>query len=305
VLTEAIVQHRYRGISDPDQAWILGELIAYLDSSASGAGGFEDMGDKWVTVRKAAHDGTLRQNNPEARSVAERWEEFTQYLCLGLSQDLGRSVISPRPRGQTASARLDESVKQLAAEGILTAVIRVPDAIGDIRLRADLRSRQTFTSVTIDAPREGRAKPRVNWLLRQLGDAPADLRIEAAFPNARETTSLLLGDAREEPDRLLYPADPKREPRSFTITLGRPMGQKRGKTEGSFVRETRAQTFDFYREILQQLKPWQARPPKLRGSEESEGPRRRRPSHRASRTPTSGKSATRRTPWRPRMRTDR
>jgi hypothetical protein len=85
VLTEAIVQHRYRGISDPDQAWILGELIAYLDSSASGAGGFEDMGDKWVTVRKAAHDGTLRQNNPEARIVAERWEEFTQYLCLGLS----------------------------------------------------------------------------------------------------------------------------------------------------------------------------------------------------------------------------
>jgi hypothetical protein len=265
VLTEAIVQHRYRGIADPDQAWILGELIAYLDSSASGAGGFEDMGDKWVTVRKAAHDGTLRQNNSEARIVAERWEEFTQYLCLGLSQDLGRSVVSPRPRGQSTAARLDESVKQLAGDGTLTAVLRVPDAIGDIRIRADLRARRTLTSVTIDAPREGRAKPRVNWLIRQLGDAPADLRVEAAFPNARETTSVLLTDAREEPEKLLYPADPKREPRSFTITLARAMGQKRGKAEGSFVRETRAQTFDFYREILQQLKAWQARPPKLRG----------------------------------------
>jgi hypothetical protein len=137
VLTEAIVQHRYRGISDPDQAWILGELIAYLDSSASGAGGFEDMGDKWVAVRKAAHDGTLRQNTPEARTVTERWEEFTQYQCLGLSQDLGRSVISPRLRGQTSSIRLDDAVKQLAAAGTLTAVLRVPDAIGDIRLRAD------------------------------------------------------------------------------------------------------------------------------------------------------------------------
>jgi len=31
-MTEAIEQHRHRGISDPDQAWILGELIAYLDS---------------------------------------------------------------------------------------------------------------------------------------------------------------------------------------------------------------------------------------------------------------------------------
>jgi hypothetical protein len=266
VLTEAIVQHRYRGISDPDQAWILGELIAYLDSAASGAGGFDDMGDKWVAVRKAAHDGTLRPNNPEARSVAERWEEFAQYLCLGLSQDLGRSVVSPRPRGQTTPVRLDESVKELVGDGTLTATLRVPDAVGDIRIRADLRARRTLTSVTVDAPREGKAKPRINWLLRQLADAPADLRIEAAFPNARQTTSALLSDVREEPDKLLYPADPRRQPRSFIITLGRPMGSKRGKVEGSFVRETRAQTFDFYRDIVQQLKTWQARPPRLRGS---------------------------------------
>jgi hypothetical protein len=267
VLTEAIVQHRYRGISDPDQAWILGELIAYLDSSASGAGGFEDMGDKWVAVRKAAHDRTLRQNNPEVRVVAERWEEFTQYLCLGLSQDLGRPVAAVRSRKQSANTRLDESVKQLANEGVLSALIRVPDAVGDIRIQADLRARRTLTSVTIDAPREGRAKPRINWLVRQLADAPDGLRIEAAFPNARETTSGLLGDVREQPDKLLYPADPKREPRSFTITLAREMGQKRGKAEGSFVRETRAQTFDMYGEIVQRIKAWQARPPRLRDPE--------------------------------------
>ena len=169
VLTEAIVQHRYRGISDPDQAWILGELIAYLDSTASGAGGFEDMGDKWVGVRKAAHDGTLRQNNPEARAVAERWEEFTQYLCLGLSQDLGRRVVSPRPRGQTTPARLDESVKQLATSGTLTAVLRVPDAVGDVRIRADLSARRTEASVTIDAPRETLGLERLGARLRQLG----------------------------------------------------------------------------------------------------------------------------------------
>jgi hypothetical protein len=62
--------------------------------------------------------------------------------------------------------------------------------------------------------------------------------------------------------------DPKREPKAFAVTLGRQMGQKRGKAEGSFVRETRAQTFDFYRDIVQQLKTWQARPPRLRGQED-------------------------------------
>jgi hypothetical protein len=272
VLTEAIVQHRYRGISDPDQAWILGELIAYLDSAASGAGGFEDMGDKWVAVRKAAHDGTLRQNDAEARTVAERWEELTQYLCLGLSQDLGRSVTSPRPRKQTATARLDETVKQLAADGSLSAVLRVPDAVGELRIRADLRARRTLIGVTFDAPREGRAKSRITWVLRQLADAPDDLRVEAAFPNARETTSVLLSDAREQPEKLLYTADPKREPRSFTITMARAMGQKRGKEEGSFVRETRTQTFDFYRDIVQQLKAWQPKAPRLRGPGDADLP---------------------------------
>jgi hypothetical protein len=232
VLTEAIVQHRFRGINDPDQAWILGELIAYLDSEASGAGGFEDMGDKWVGIRKAAHDGTLRANDAEAATVAERWEEFTQYLGLGLSQDLGRPVTSPRPRNQSASARLDESVKELAEQGTLTALLRVPDAVGDIRIRADLRARRTLTSVMVEAPREGRAKPRINWLLRQLADAQGDLQIEAAFPNARQTTAALLADLREDPERLFYSPDPKREPKAFIVTLARPMGQKRGKGRG-------------------------------------------------------------------------
>ncbi len=248
IITEAIVQSRYRGIADPDQAWILGELIAYLDNEASGAAGFDDMGDKWVSVRKAAHDGTLRQADPHAREVAERWEQFTQYLCLGLSQDLGRTVSSPRPRNQATAGRLDELTKALAGDGVLDAVLRVPDAIGHLKIRADLRARRTLTSTTVDAPREGRPKSRITWLLRQLADAPDDLRVEVAYPNARETTSALLSQAREAPERLLYPPDPKRDPRAFILTLARPMGQKRGKAEGSFVRETRAQIFDFYRD---------------------------------------------------------
>ena len=264
IITEAIVQSRYRGVSDPDQAWLLGELIAYFDSEASGAGGFHDMGDQWVPVRKAAHDGTLRAGDADVRIVAERWEEFSQYLCLGLSQDLGRSVSLPRPRKQTRAARLDALAKELAANGVLEATLRVPDAVGDLTVRCDLRARQTLTSVAVRAPGEGRAKARINWLLRQLGGAGDDLRIEAAYPNARETTGALLGQIREDAACLHYPADPKREPRNFTVTLSRPMGKKRGKAEGSFVRETRAQTFSFYRDLVQDLKAWQARAPKLR-----------------------------------------
>jgi hypothetical protein len=222
------------------------------------------MGDKWVAVRKAAHDGTLRPNMVEAREVVERWEEFTQYLCLGLSQDLGRTVSAPRPRAAKTVGILDGHLKRLADIGVLETVLRVPGAVGDIRLQSDLRAKRTLTSVDVDAPADGRPKSRINWLLRQLNAAPDDLRVDVTFPNARQTTSELLGTIRENPELLLYPQDPTRAPRSFRLTLGRQMGQKRGKEEGSFVRETRLQTFDFYRDLVQNLKPWQARAPKLR-----------------------------------------
>lgn len=277
IITEAVVQSRYRGIADPDQAWILDELIAYLDSEASGAAGFEDMGSDWVPVRKAAHDGTLRANNPEARAVAERWEQFTHYLCLGLSQDLGRPVTPLRPRSQTSAAAVEQSVRSLVGAGQLSATLRVPDAVGTLRIEADLRARQTRTSVTLDAPRERRVPARINWLLRQLRDAPDDLRVEVAYPMARETVSVLLGDARQNPEKLLFNPDPKREPRTFTLTVAKAMGTKRGKKEGSFVLETRAQTVTFYRDLVQNLKAWQPSAPKLRddpdGATAHEAPR--------------------------------
>jgi hypothetical protein len=263
IITEAIVQHRFRGVSDPDQAWILGELIAYLDHENSGAGGFQDMGDRWVRVRDAVRHGTVRATDPEVRSVCARWRQFMDYLALGLSQDLGRDVSPLRPRKQTADARLDSLVEQVVGEGRLSGGLRVPDAVAPLLVVADLRARQVTTSVTVEAPREGRPLSRINWLLRQLRDGEPRLRVEVGFAGVRETTSLLLEEARDYPQRLLLPADAKREPRTLSVATTRPMGLKRGKGQGSFVGDTRKQVFDFYRELVQNLKPWQAKAPKL------------------------------------------
>jgi hypothetical protein len=167
------VQHRHRGVSDPDQAWLLGELIAYLDHEKSGASGFQDMGDKWVSVRTAAANETLRAGDPEAREIAERWEQFIDYMCLGLGQDLGREVTPVRPRKTSAEARLDATVRRLVDAGKLDGSVRVPDAIGDVSVEADLRTRRVTTSVRVAAPREGRPKTRINWMLRHCKDRRA------------------------------------------------------------------------------------------------------------------------------------
>jgi hypothetical protein len=263
IMTEAIDQHRHRGVTDPDQAWILGELIAYLDNERSGASGFADMGDKWVTVRDGARSQTLRANDPGAREVAARWEEFVQWLALGLRQDLGRDVTSVSPRKLDAAARRQAVVRQLADSGRLEAAVKVPGAIAPVDISVDLRTRLVTTSVDIAAPRDGRSKTRVSWLLRQLRDSPPTLRVDATFPLVKETTSALLKEALEKPERLLLRTDEKREPRSFKLALARDMGTKRGKGQGSFVGDSKLQVIDFYRLVVQALKPWTSAAPKL------------------------------------------
>jgi hypothetical protein len=263
IITEAIVQYRHRGVSDPDQAWILGELIAYLDDERSGASGFTDMGENWVKVRNGAVDGTLRAGDPEVRDVAGRWEQFVEYLCLGLGQDLGRDVRPVRPRKQTSAARHEASCASLAGEGSLEAAIRVPDAIAPLVVKADLRTRKVITRVVVDAPAEGRPATRVKWLLRQLKDAPDSLLIEVSFAKSKATTASLLSAARENPLCLLLPNDPKRPPRSFGLALSCPMGTRRGKGERSFVLETRKQAIGFYRDLVQNLRAWRPSAPKL------------------------------------------
>ena len=263
IITEAIVQHRHRGVSDPDQAWLRGELIAYLDDERSGASGFQDMGESWVKVRNGAGDGTLRASDAEVRDVAERWEQFVEYLCLGLGQDLGRDVRAVRPRKQTAAARLEANAAALADPGVLDAAIRVPDAVGPLLVQADLRTRKVITSVAVDAPTDGRPATRVSWLLRQLKEAPDGLLVEVSFTNTKATTAGLLSAAKEDAQSLLLANDPKRPPRAFRLALSRPMGTKRGKGERSFVLETRKQAIGFYRDLIQNLRPWRAAPPKL------------------------------------------
>lgn len=228
------------------------------------------MGEEWVRVRESARKETLRASDPEAKSVATRWEQFVEYLCLHLSQELGVDVSHQRPRGKSPEERVAAETKQLADEGFLGCSIRVPDAVGPIGIEANLRTRRVTTTVEIPAPKEGRPKTRVNWLLRQLADASGDLRVEVRFSNVRTTRSELLRDCRDTPEKLLIEDDPKREPRSFMLASTRPMGKKRGRNEGSFVVETRKQVTDFYAGLVQGLVAPRTQAPKIREQEPPE-----------------------------------
>jgi hypothetical protein len=72
-----------------------------------------------------------------------------------------------------------------------------------------------------------------------------------------------LKEAKAKPDRLLYASDIKRDPMSFRLTVSKDLGMKRGRQTGSFVLESKNQTSDFYRSIVQGLRAWAPVAPKL------------------------------------------
>lgn len=128
LLTEAVMEHEHRGVADPEQAWILGELIAYLEHPNSGAMRFEDMGKHWTAVRDSARAGTLGQSDEGVDDVVERWDEFSRYLCLHLGRELGtdvRQVLSRRDRSDPAGHRA-RLAKALADEAYLSARCAYP-----------------------------------------------------------------------------------------------------------------------------------------------------------------------------------
>ena len=263
VLTEAVMQKVHRGVSDPDQAWILGELIRYLENPKSGAMQFDDMGAAWVSVREAVSHGTLRSSDKGLAEVASRWDQLIQHLALRMGRQLGTEVEPALTRKElTEPALRSQAVASgLVTRGILDGGLRVPGAVGVVNIAADLKAGRLSCSVDIEAPKEGRPATRVNWLLRQIRSAPDSLRVDAFAQYARgASTSELLRDARANPALLV--ADPKRDLRSFRLTLSAPMGSKRGQGRGSFVTSVVELLDAFYVDVVQAVKPWS--PPKLR-----------------------------------------
>lgn len=265
VLSEAVMQKEHRGVGDPDQAWILDELIRYLEHPRSGAMAFEDMGSSWVPVREAVRSGTLRPGDKGVAEVVSRFDALMRYVGLRLGRQLGADVqpfLSRRELGDP-TLRSQALLASLTSSGILSAALKIPDAVAPLQVTADLRAGTVACHVDVDAPRQGRPRTRVNWLTRQLRDVDDSLRLEAFAMHARGAgTAGLLGSVRNSPETLI--ADTAKELRSFRLTRITPLGTKRSAGRGSFISSVVEAVDSFYGDVLQNLKSWTPAPPRLR-----------------------------------------
>jgi hypothetical protein len=254
--TEAVIERVNRSVADPDQAWILAELIRYLEHDRSGAVDFDDMGSSWVSIRDGVVNGTLRTVDPKTLEVVGRFGQLIAFSGMRLSRMLGVEVRPALNRNQLNEGPkiLQTAATELIESGILRGGLRVPNAVSPIGIVVDLKSGRATCSVTIDAPAQGRTTTRINWLMRQLTKAPADLIVEAFPVRARIGKCDSLAAVRESPDALID--DPKKDLKSFELRLSATIGTKRGQGRGSFVSSVLDLVETFYTKVVEELRPW-------------------------------------------------
>jgi hypothetical protein len=223
------------------------------------------MGAHWVGVRDAVAAGTLRASDKGAPEVAARFDALLRFASLRLGRRLGSEVTPLLSRKELAEPELRTQalVGSLVSTGTMTGSIRIPNTVGPIEVTLDLRAGRVSCHVDLEAPKDGRPATRVNWVVRQLKNAPDTVRVEAYQAYARGAgTAGLLRDVRANPTVLL--TDPKKDIRTFRLALTSPLGPKRGRGRGGAIDSVLDAVDIFYSDVLGQLKAWTAAPPKLR-----------------------------------------
>ncbi|WP_406719129.1 TerD family protein [Streptomyces althioticus] len=244
---------RHEGVGNAAHAWLLQELLHYLQHENSGCHGFQNMGPAWVPVRNGIDDETLCQGDARALGVVENWERLIRQVCLRLGGELGQKVLPVQraKRGTDPKERRDRLADQLCLDGRLHAELRIDGTPGVLTVSADLRTGKLRTGIDIPAPEQGYPLSWAKRLIRRLGEAPADLHVETLLDSEAAGPRGTLERLRPEPADLLPKDNAKIT--GFRLSLLKSMGSGRGNAETGFIRSVDDAVHRFYTTVVVHL----------------------------------------------------
>lgn len=244
---------RHEGVGNAAHAWLLRELLHYLQHENSGCHGFQNMGPAWVPVRNGIDDETLCQGDARALEVVANWERLIRQVCLRLGGELGRKVLPVQraKRGTDPKERRNRLADQLCLNGRLQAELRIDGIPGVLTVSADLRTGRLRTGIDIPAPEQGYPLSWAKRLVRRLAEAPADLHVETLVDSEAGGPRGTLERLRPEPADLL-PKDSTKIT-GFRLSLLKGMGSGRGNAESGFIRSVDDAVDRFYTTVVVHL----------------------------------------------------
>ncbi|MDB2414171.1 hypothetical protein N9W34_00190 [Rickettsiales bacterium] len=268
LITEAVMWVKYHGVTDPDQAYILEELVRYLQHDGSGVLSFDSMNGTWKDVCAAVQNRiSLKKTSPEVLDSVASWHQLSRNLSLHLGLAVGANVgiFLKKAHKDDSKKRLDDDAALLVSEQLLITEFDVPAAAGRIKFAADVEKRCVVVSMRLRAPEErATTKGRINWLTSQLKKATnPDLSVRAIWPSRAADTMALLSEINEKGADALLCENNSLKPVSFEVVLTRDIGAK-FKGSRTFIQESGPLLMEFYEQAGQHLKEWVASAPKIK-----------------------------------------
>ena len=274
LVTQAMLLLNDREFEQPDQRYILAEMVRYFSHSSIGVSTFDRMNAEWKELNGQVQAGAkLNRTVPHVENSVAAWHQEVRDICLLLTRKIGRPVRIrlSRTHSDNPVQRLRDDSAHLADKHELTCSLDVPDAAAPISVVADLQRRSLSVSMALIAPRDKRrASSRINWLLRQLSKAnPDGLHVRATWPGRAPATQAALAALRENPS-LLEAENRTLVPTQFEVLLVRDIA---GKFSGSktFIEHLEDAVPHFYEQVGQHLQAYVAPPPRLRKEDADTG----------------------------------
>ncbi|WP_193188208.1 hypothetical protein [Nisaea sediminum] len=251
-------------VADSDHVYILSEMMRFLEHKSAGVQSFDQMPAEWSTVLDFVHSGgRLSARSTDVQSVVGAWYQEVRDLCLILCRRLEENVeirVS-RAHASDSGERLKHDCEKFAETQTLTAEFSIPNAASNLNLVADFAKRSISASMRVAAPSDKKTtKARVSWLLRQLkSSTPDNVYVRLIWPgrgaNTQHSLKALLDDQAiaEMPGKVAT---------SFEILYVRDLAGQFSRRK-AFIVELEKAVPEFYAQVGEKLKAWQAPAPKL------------------------------------------
>lgn len=271
--SKAVLLTGKKGIEDPEQAYILSELVRYLDHSSSGITALNRMPACWKELCGAVQNGAaLNKNFDYVADSVSGWHQLLRHLSLNLSMAIGQpvNVSLTRQREKDADFNFAEDCSCLVKGSILKAEFNIPNAASRLILSADVLRKVMNVSMKLEAPKDKtRATASINWLTRQLKNTSHEnLSIRAFWPK-RIAETMAPFDAVLENPSVLLPENTSEIPTYLEVLRVVDLGA-RFKGPKTFVEDVSIQFPKFYHDVGQLLTKWVAQAPKIKEKDPEE-----------------------------------
>ncbi len=247
-----------------DEAFLVSELIRYLEHAASGVLPHDQMHKEWPDIVKAVQSGhPPNPKAPEVREMVTHWHQEARDVALIMTRRLREPVSISVPRKFLAdhASWVEGEIKDFCTKSALSFELDVPNAAGKILVEADFLRRAVRVSMKLNAPGDKARNPaRLNWLLRQLKNS--DLSKASIFCITKGR-GVGFGAMAHEIDPETDEFKALGEVTSFNVEMASDLSSKFNNRK-KFVEELELLVPEFYENVGQHIKAWSPSPPRVR-----------------------------------------